>query len=137
MAYRAILYHKHFTSARLRFLLFAHQSVCSPTPIPKLAQAHAGQRVDPVLHPAQVVRKVARAYGLDSGCLRAEEGYRFVVEVPDECIQIVLLAIDSVDPPFDVAERIGGHFIDLTQARELPPVELELLRGAYELVLGG
>lgn len=137
MDYRAILYHKQATSARLRFLLFAHGSVCSPEPIPRLAQTHVRRQTDPALHPARVIRQVAENYGLDSESLQAEESYRFVVEVPNENIQVVLVAIDSIDPPFELAQRIGGRFIDLTQARGLPPVELELLRGAYELVLGG
>jgi hypothetical protein len=137
MDYRAILYHKQATSARLRFLLFAHDSVCAFEPIPTLAQVLAGQQENPAVHPAPVVRQLEQEFGFVAGSLRAEEGYRFLVEVPSRNIQVLLIAIDSIDPPFEVAERIGGRFIDLTQARGLPPVELELLRGAYELVLGG
>lgn len=137
MDYRAILFHKQATSARLRFLLFAHNSVCAFDPIPVLAQAHASPRQNLVLHPAPVVQRLERELGFDPGVLHAEEGYRFVVEVPSQDIQIVLVAITSMDPPFDLAERIGARFIDLTQARGLPAVELELLRGAYEELLGG
>lgn len=137
MDYRAILYHKQATSARLRFLMFAYSSVCAFEPIPTLAQVLAGSQENPVLHPAPVVKHLEQELGFGAGTLRAEEGYRFLVEVPERNIQILLIAIDSIDPPIDVAERIGGRFIDLTQARGLPPVELELLRGAYELLLGG
>ena len=137
MDYRAIVFHKQATSARLRFLLFESGSVCAPQPIPQLAQAHAGQQPETPLHPAPLTRELTQAWNFEADSLRAEEGYRFVVEVPNQTIQIVLLALDTIDPPFEQAERIGARFIDLTQARGLTPVELELLRGAYELVLGG
>lgn len=137
MDFRAILYHKQATSARLRFLMFAYNSVCAFEPIPRLAQALTGRQENPALHPAPVVKQLEQELGFATGTLRAEEGYRLLVEVPDRNIQILLIAIESIDPPFELAERIGGRFIDLTQARGLPPVELELLRGAYELVLGG
>ncbi len=137
MDFRAILFHKQKTSARLRFLRFAHHSVCAFAPIPTLAQARVGQQHNPAIHPAPVVQRLERELGFPAGSLRAEEGYRYSVEVPDGDIQVVLVAIDSIDPPFEQAVKIGAQFIDLTQARGLPPVELELLRGAYELVLGG
>lgn len=137
MDYTAILFHKQATSARLRFLRFGNNSVCAFEPIPVLAQAQLGQRHNPTVHPAPVVKRLERELGFESGSLRAEEGYRYSIEVPDGDIQVVLVAIDSVDPPFERAAEIGAEFIDLTQARGLPPVELELLRGAYELVLGG
>jgi hypothetical protein len=137
MDYRVILFHKQATSARLRFLRFGHGSVCAFESIPPLAQAHAGRQGSPAMHPAQVVRRLEQELGFESGSLHAEEGYRYVVEVPGAAIQVLLVAIGSTDPPFEAARKIDAEFIDLTQARELPPVELELLRGAYELVLGG
>ena len=137
MSYRAIVFHKQATSARLRFLRFAEHSVCAFGALPPLAEVHAGRARNPVVHPAQVVRRLEQEFGFDAGSLRADEGYRFAVEVPDDTIQVALVAIDSIDPPFEQAERIGAKFIDLTQARGLPAVELELLRGAYEHVLGG
>ncbi|MBF0256993.1 MAG: hypothetical protein HQL47_11185 [Gammaproteobacteria bacterium] len=137
MHYRAILYHKQSTSARLRFLHFAYHSVCAFAPLPSLAQVHPGRGERLVMHPAQVLWQLQRDYGFAKGDLRIEEGYRFRVEVPCEQIEIFLVAIQTLDPPFDQAEAIGARFIDLTQARSLPAVELELLRAAYEWVMEG
>lgn len=134
---RAILFHKQATSARLRFLRFAYDSVCAFEPLPPLALVHAGASENPAQHPAPVLRQLAERLGLAAEDLHPEEGYRFVVEVPGERIQVLLVAIQSIDPPFDQADDIGAKFIDLTQARGLPAAELELLRGAYELLLGG
>jgi len=138
MDYRVILYHKQSTSARTRFLLFANGSVCAFEPIPMPAQLL--EREPPsnmVNHPTAILQQVERQLELPSGCLKAEGEYRHSVEVPGQTIQIILANITTMDPPFDEAERVQARFIDLTQARGLPMVELELLRHAYELVLGG
>jgi hypothetical protein len=137
MDYRAILFHKQATSARLRFLRYEYGSICATQAIPPLAQVHVGRQDNPTLHPAAVLRHLERELGFEPGSLRAEQGYRFMVGVPNENIPVFLVAIESIDPPFELTQRIGAEFIDLTQARDLTQVELELLRGAYELVLGG
>ncbi|MEZ5588892.1 MAG: hypothetical protein R3E46_17640 [Sedimenticolaceae bacterium] len=137
MDFRAILFHKQATSARLRFLLFSYGSVCALEKLPVPAQVHETCSGSPRLHPASVLQQIACSIGLSAEKLRAEPAYRVEVEVAGALIQIVLIAIDSIDPPFEHAEQIGARFIDLTQARGLPPVELELLRRAYESVLGG
>jgi hypothetical protein len=51
--------------------------------------------------------------------------------------RIFLMQFTSIDPPFDCAEKINAQFIDLTEARGLSGVELELLRQAYEYVMTG
>ncbi len=135
MDYRVILFHKHATSARTRFVRFSH-GVCAFEGLPPLAQVHAGGS-DPALHPAPVLQRVAELLGLEPDMLHAEESFHFNVEIPGECLPVLLIGIDTVDPPFELVTRVDGEFIDLTQARDLPPPELELLRGAYEAVLGG
>ena len=72
-----------------------------------------------------------------AGDLEAEGGYRHSVEARGGKIPVILAGITTIDPPFDLADRAGATFIDLTQARGLPQIELELLRHAYELLMGG
>ncbi|MEJ2396380.1 MAG: hypothetical protein P8045_12610 [Candidatus Thiodiazotropha sp.] len=138
MDYRVILYHKQATSARTRFLKFAHQSVCAFESIPMPAQLLEREpSSNTVNHPAAILQKVEKEFSLPTGCLKAEGEYQHSVEVPGETIQIILACITTMDPPFEEVEKANAQFIDLTQARGLPGVELELLRHAYELVLGG
>ncbi|MEJ2693919.1 MAG: hypothetical protein P8166_12930 [Candidatus Thiodiazotropha sp.] len=138
MDYRVILYHKQATSARTRFLKYAYNSVCAFEPIPMPAQQLEGDHCcDTPNHPAAILRQVEQRLSLPAGCLKAEGEYRHSVEAPGKSIQIFLACITTIDPPFEEAERAGAEFIDLTQARGLPGMELELLRHAYELVLGG
>ena len=137
MDYRVILYHKQATSARTRFLKFAHQSVLAFEPIPALAQLQSSDNSKMVNHPTAILQEVERRFDFPAGTLKAEGEYRHCVEVPGESIQIILANITTMDPPFELVEKQQASFIDLTQARGLPGVELELLRHAYELVLGG
>jgi hypothetical protein len=136
MDYRVILYHKQPTSARTRFLKFNHESVCAFEPLPKLS-ARVTTLPSTVHHPAAILREIEVRLGLPPESLSNEAEYRQAVEVPGDTIEVLLARINMIDPPFETAERIDASFIDLTQARKLPQVELELLRVAYELVLGG
>lgn len=137
MNYRVILYHKHFTSARTRFLKYRYNSILAFEPLAKLAQLSDDSPPKTTTHPAMVLRQVEKQLGLEAGSLKAEAGFQYYVEVPGAAVQIILAAVTSIDPPFALAEQAGAEFIDLMQARGLPQIELELLRCAYEWVLGG
>jgi hypothetical protein len=137
MDYRVILYHKHPTSARTRFLKFGYGSVFAFQPIAGAATLLEHTSTHTTVHPASVARDAERRLDLEEGILKAEGKFSYSVEAPDGSIQIILLEIASVDPPFELAERVGGGFIELLEAKELPQIELDLLRQAYEFVLGG
>lgn len=137
MNYCAILYHKQSTSARTRFLLFNNDSVCAFNKLPEKAHIHAGKLPDPPVHLALVVKELVSRFGLECDALHAEEEFRYLVTTADSEIQATLVGIATIDPPFILAEQMGARFVDLTQTRHLSPAELELLRGAYGLVLGG
>lgn len=106
-------------------------------PISGPSQLKSGSAENTAVHPAAVIQKTEAMLNLPAGSLKAETQYRHSVEVEGGAIKILLAAITTIDPPFEAIEKAGASFIDLTQARGLPPVELELLRHAYELVLGG
>lgn len=140
---RLILYHKHPSSARTRFLRLAHGGVCGPDPLPPLAQLIDGeilraQACDGVLHhPAHLVKQAEQSLDLPSGSLEAEGEFHEQVDVDGGPLDVYLARFTAIDPPFEQAGRHHGEFIDLTQARGLPVAELELLRKVYEFVLGG
>ncbi len=136
---RVILFHKQSTSARTRFLRFDESSsICAFEPLPPSAILRdPGAADDTPLHPGAAVSAAERQLGLDRGGLEAEAEFTAVAEVGGEPIPVFLVRFTATDPPFELAERYHGTFIDLTQARGLPEVELALLRRAYEVVLGG
>ena len=135
--HRVIFYHKQATSARTRFLRFANNTVCAFDALPTLARVLDELPDITPLHQDDVLSEAAQEIGLEPHELAAESEFQQLVEVPGQQIRIILAAIKTTDPPFELAERIDASFIDLTQARSLPPAELELLRAAYEVVLGG
>lgn len=139
---RLIFYHKQNTSARLRFLKFDSGSVCAFEPLPALSQlidetidVEEGGSV--VTHPAQLVRDAGERLGLEIEAMKVEGEYHASVDSSKGTVQVYLTEFTTIDPPFAQAEKINAEFIDLTQARNLPDVELELLRKAYECVMTG
>jgi len=138
---RIILFHKHGTSARTRFLRFADDTVCAFAPLPPLAQVidETVEVPHPQVecHPAMKLKEAAERLQLPLEMFELESEYCMWVDASGGAIRILLVRLTSIDPPFEAAETIGGQFIDLTQARDLPSVELLLLRRAYEVVLGG
>ncbi|MGV6817768.1 MAG: hypothetical protein ACWA44_10940 [Thiotrichales bacterium] len=138
MDYRLIFFHKQATSARTRFLKFDYGSVLAFEPLPELATIlDETTAEEPIIHPAAVLRQAAEKLGLSSDDLKAEGEFQQCVDIPGETVQVILAEITTMDPPFDLAEKAEAKFIELTQARGLPAVELQLLRAAYEAVMGG
>jgi hypothetical protein len=89
-----------------------------------------------VTHPAPLLRAAESHLGLPAGSLEAEPGFRCRVTSAEGASEVFLARFVTTDPPFEKAADRGGTFINLTQARGLPAVELALLRRAYELILG-
>lgn len=140
--YRLIFYHKHNTSARLRFLKFASGSVCAFEPLPALSQV-IDECIDldvdnsVVTHPAQLLSDAGKRLDLDADLMKVESDYHASIDSSNGTVQVYLTEFTTTDPPFEQAKQINADFIDLTEARSLPDVELELLRQAYEHVMTG
>lgn len=134
---RLILAHKQKTSARLRFLRFPH-GMTAFTPLPTLSVVEEeGEGEPPVAHhPNAWLRAAEQRLKLDAGSLKAEAEYHATVQTPDGPVTVQLATINYVDPPFAEAEAAGCRFIAITEARDCTPVELELLRRAYTVVIG-
>lgn len=133
---RLILLHKQATSGRVRFLCLS-SGVVAFAPLPALAtlrdEAHA-----PTLHhhPTAVVREAELQLGLPEGAIVPEADFQAWVDTPDGDVAVLLASFAGIDPPFAAAERTGSRFIAITEACGLSEVERQLLRRAYEYVLG-
>lgn len=134
-----IMYHKQSTSARTRFLKLPYGGVCGFDGLPDQASlSDEGCDTDKLVsHPAPLVRAAEVRFDLPSGSLEPEPGYRCRVTSESGTTEVYLARFTTIDPPFEQASAHGGAFIDLTQARGLPAVELALLRRAYEQIMGG
>ncbi|OYY93952.1 MAG: hypothetical protein B7Y41_09555 [Hydrogenophilales bacterium 28-61-23] len=133
---RLLLVHKQKASARVRFLRFPH-GLCAFEALPKLStlfEAPPSSQVE--LHPSLYLRAAEAALGLENGGLALEGEFSASVDTPDGPIRVRLATFTGIDPPFEVAERLGGKFIAITEARGCAPAELELLRQAYTVLMG-
>jgi hypothetical protein len=136
---RLILYHKQATSARTRFLRLAHGGICAFDPLPPRTRVTGAEDPPPGRvrqHPAMLIGRAEQILGLGRGGLELEAGFRLRAEAPGATIEVLLARFTGIDPPFAAAAAQGAAFIDLTQARGMTAVELQLLRLAYERILG-
>jgi hypothetical protein len=134
---RLIIYHKHPASARTRFYKLSHGSVCASDPLPVPAQMLDEVEASVVCHPAKLVGEMEQALGLDAGGLEVDGDFHAWVDVARGPVEVFLARLTTIDPPLEAIAEAGGEMIDLSGGRSLAPVELELLRKAYECVMEG
>jgi hypothetical protein len=133
---RLILVHKQKTSGRLRFLRLPHGTVAF-TPLPPLSDLMENAAPPQVVHHPAVFLKAAEIkLDLPAGSLAHEPEFQATVDTPDGPIAMHLASFTTIDPPFAEAAALGGKFIAITEAAGGMPVEMDLLRRAYEALLG-
>ncbi len=134
---RLVLYHKQSTSGRTRFLRLPAGLVAFGA-LPKLSvvvdEAETNASVRP--HPAAALRDAEEKLGLPAGALAADTEFHAEIDTPEGRVPVILAAFTSTDPPFAAVEALGGRFIPLTEIFGSHPTEVELLRRAYETILG-
>ena len=134
---RLILYHKQSTSGRTRDLRLP-TGILAFEPMPTLSalkeENAATSSIRP--HPAACIRAAENHMGLPNGSLEAEGEFYAEIETPEGIVPVLLARFTAIDPPFAELAALEGKFISLTEARGLHPIELDLARRAYELILG-
>lgn len=134
---RLILYHKQSTSGRTRYLRLP-TGILAFEPMPESAILREEDAARSTLrpHPAACLRDAERRLGLGAGSLEAEAEFYAEIDTPEGVLPVLLARFTATDPPFAQAETLEARFISLTEARGLHPIELDLARRAYELILG-
>jgi hypothetical protein len=132
---RLILAHKQKTSGRLRFLRLPHGTVAF-TPLPPLSDLAEDAVPQVVHHPAVFLKAAEAKLGLPAGSLVHEPEFQAVVDTPAGSVAVHLASFTTIDPPFDEAAALGGRFVAITEATGGMPAEMDLLRRAYEVLLG-
>ncbi len=135
---RLLIYHKQATSGRTRYLQWGGTSVCAFSPLPDLsAVMESPPEVVPLAPPEGLLVRAAELLQIKPEELELELEFREYVDTPAGPVPVLLVALTTIDPPFDKAAAVDGKFIALTEARHLPPVELELLRRSYCCIMEG
>jgi len=135
---RVILYYNGAISALTLFVQHPDESVCTPSPLPALSSVLEEDEV-PLnignIPPASIVSAISNAMGLPANLLQANIGYREHVDTPNGIITVYLAYFNALDPPRQLMAEKGCKFRTLTELRNRPPAEMELLRRAYALVM--
>jgi len=132
--WHCVLYHKQRTSARTRFLMVG-RDVVVPEPVDD--DGELSERLDEgcvLRHPAAGLSRVSRELGLLPGELRVDGEPLAAIGSP--AVPVWLVEILTTDPPIAAVAGSGGRFVSLMESREVPQVQRELLRLAYERILG-
>lgn len=133
---RLILIHKQSTSGRVRFLCLS-SGVVAFSPLSALSVLHDEDYSPKIqFHPTALVREAEAQLGLPEGAIEPVADFQAWVDTPAGDVPVLLAAFVGIDPPFEAAERTGSRFIAITESRQLSEVERNLLRRAYEHVLG-
>lgn len=133
---RLILCHKQKTSARLRFLLFTH-GVLAFEPLPDnavICQGSTHTRVQ--LHPAAWAHQACERLGLDHDAISPEPDFHVEAHCGEDIITILLAMFTQIDPPFEMASSHAARFVPITDMRQRPQAELDLLGLVYEYLIG-
>ncbi len=133
---RVILYHKQSTSARTLFLR-VNDTVCLFDGLPTLSDIQEEACDNVLIHPTAILQEVEQRLNLPAGCLKIDEEFQAKVDAPDAPIPVLLASFTQTDPPRDLVASFGGQFIAITEARQLPQTELQLLRLAYQAIMEG
>ncbi len=135
---RVILYYNGAISGLTLFVQHPDESVCTPSPLPALSSVleddEMPQNID-LMAPAKIVSAISKTMGLPANLLQANTGYREQVDTPGGIITVYLAQFNALDPPRQLMTEKGCKFRTLTELRNRPPAEMELLRRAYALVM--
>ncbi|OUD15643.1 hypothetical protein [Thioflexithrix psekupsensis] len=135
---RVIIYHKQATSARTLFLC-QNKTVCLPSGLPTLSGLLEDEMTPPEIDHAltEQLQHLAGRLNLQAHQLVIDEEFCAQVDAPDGAITVFLARCQDIDPPRSAVAAQGGQSIALTEARQLPPTELALLRLAYQVIMEG
>ncbi|WP_262964007.1 hypothetical protein [Methylobacter psychrophilus] len=135
---RTILYYNGAISALTLFVQHPDGSVCTPSPLPAKSSVREEDELSlTIVHtpPAIIVSTISNIMDLPANILQADTGYREQVDTPDGIITVYLAHFTMLDPPRQLMADKGCQLRTLTELRNRPPAELELLRRAYVLVM--
>lgn len=138
---RLIMYHKTPASGLTKFLRQNNKTICMFDALPKLAVVLDEDARDDdeklLSHPAPLIKQAAEWLGMQQDEFEIESEFCEKVDVADGPVTVYMARFKTIDPPEEYANKVGGKFITLMDAIGLPPAEMELLRRAYKVIMGG
>jgi len=131
--WRMLVCHKHPVSARLHFLVPQQRGsgVLLPEALPALSVFAECSDDKPLPHPAMALAQLRQRTGLPE--LEVIGDYQVRLEIPGGILPVYLGAL----PGHDLCEPVAGtRWIAITDSIGMPWLDRELLRRAYEVLIG-
>ncbi|HUL13653.1 MAG TPA: hypothetical protein VLU73_16000 [Methylococcaceae bacterium] len=134
---RVILCHFDSYSTALLFARYG-TSVLAPSPLPEAASVmpEPGDTGEEYA-PGTVLNALTAQYRLDPAQLTLVENFQEWMSSVAGPIRIHLARFTSFDAPREALEAHGGVFKPISEMRGTPMIELNLLRQAFNLIMGG
>lgn len=134
---RVILCHFDSYSAALHFARYG-DSILAPAPLSAHASATEAPEATPDHHsPGPIVGALAAQYGLDPAQLRLDDDFEAWLADDSGPVRVHLIRFTTFDAPHAAIEPMGGVFKPISQMRGMPPLELNLMRQVFNLIMGG
>lgn len=134
---RVILCHFDSYSTALVFARYG-DSVLAPAPLPETASAiPVLSDVDAQHAPGAVLDAFVARYGLDPTKLKLDDDFQAWLSSDGDPIRIHLARFTTIDAPHEALEPSGGVFKPISGMRGMPMIELNLMRQAFNLIMGG
>ena len=139
---RFIMYHKTPASGRTVFFRQNNGGACVFDALPKLSQI-IDDTIKPVSEdnvitlPTPLLKSLSDWMQIEPSEIEIDNEFYEKVDAAGGTITVYLLSFKTIDPPYEMAERVDGKFVLLTEMRDVVPTELELLRRAYAAIMEG
>ncbi|WP_052807849.1 hypothetical protein [Methyloterricola oryzae] len=134
---RVILCHFDTYSTALLFARFGN-TILAPTPLPESASPAQAPLETGLQHaPEAVLPAIIQQYALETGALKLVAPFQAWVETGQESIRIHLAQFTTFEAPRATFEPHGAIFKPISELRGSPAAELNLLRQAFNLIMGG
>jgi hypothetical protein len=137
---RFLLYHLQPISSRLLFVRHASGSVLTPRPLPFLSSPveddAPAQKID-LMQQLTLGMRLNAGLGFEPGMLLVEQEFLRRAEIPRAVVNVHLARFTPLDPPHTEVRFKGGEFCPITELHGGHPVEMAMLRWAYQFLLGG
>ncbi len=134
---RVILCHFDSYSTALLFARYG-ASVLAPSPLPDGASTMpVPGDAGPQYAPAAALNALTKQFGLDGEQLSLVDGFQEWMTSSEGPIRIHLACFTTFEAPRDAIEPHGGVFRPISQMRGTEMIELNLLRQAFNLIMGG
>jgi hypothetical protein len=133
---RVILCHFDSYSAALNFARYG-DSVLAPTPLPQTASdLPAPDEAGEQYTPAAVLDALVAKHGLNPAELKIDDDFEAWLADDIGPIRVHLVRFTTFEAPHEAIEPLGGVFKPISQMRGMPPLELNLMRQVFNLIIG-